>query len=1183
MDHHEQDPRGHGLGGAQNGEHGFDREVEDHDHASNAGEVEAQIRTMRYYMNPARQTPISSIVLPVHHTTLNLRSRMLQALPHFNGYESERPYTHLKDFKDACSIFQDSSCPREILLLKLFPFTLKDKAKFWFNSLRPRSIYSWNAMEGEFLKKFFPENRTEALRRAISQFVLNSGESFFQAWERFKDLLNACPYHNFPPWHTINSFYSSLSATMKMFFESMCGKFSKKNPEQAFEYFDYLANLSSDWACTEPNNVNKSSPSTRHVGVTYKLRVEDDVNAKLTALSRQVEALAHAKAATSLTNESSSMCVLCDTMDHYTDVCPIVAGVKEARGQVNVGQQNMQSFSQNPQNFQSQQQPYKAPYSYPIQTDAPQPMPYVAPQALPPAPQHAQYQPPHRRNEDNELRTKVTSIEQQLGKMNSILESLAITPLRSGKEIDKTIASKRVIQGGEEPKDLGGESERQKNEEERKEIKGQEHEHDSEPVTKVSNEITIEDLKHTPFPQRLTKELCTVKRNLHVKETAMMNESQSMILQYKFVPKYKDPSCPTISCIIGGCKIDRVLLDLGFSVNLLLYSIYKDLGLQELKPTRVTLELADRSVKVPRGIVEDVLIQVDTVYYPIDFIVLDAQPIDCESSKRHIPVILGRPFLATANAVIHCRHGLLKLSFGNMTLETNIFIVGKQMRKVDQIEEINVIESIIQEHVDREFMEDSIERALVWSGSHDQLESESVSFRDASIVSEESDSVMHVGHWTPTFEPLASSVVKPVPSEEKLPISERKPLPSTLKYAFLGEGESYSVVISSSLTEGKLQSQWSGSFVVHVISSYGAIEIQNPRNGNVFKVNGYRLKPYLELEIREVEGVTEYVGNMEHGSPTKRSKSKGNAGAESVLTLCQEFMANIKHEPETEQGKEKLCSWAWGKKLKVTSDTFAEIFEIPREENPEFAFPNVGMPDLAVVSQELLLEGDEWDGEVQCNKTRLKDKYLILFLFLCHSLLPLKCTVSMNVVRARLLWAIGTGKTIDLPRIMFLSLCATYKALDKRGSVPFTGFLIELFKRSRVHIPLDFIRIELEGPIDRASLSRSEGRRKKRKLEEEAHEGSVISMGELKEAILNLEKEMSKQMSEFREEVNTRLSSLEEESSRHTVMLQDMKGMLIHMEDEEDDEEEEDYDLSTISRCYVFIFYVWISATFWML
>ena len=141
----------------------MDRKAKDHERASNAREVKAQIRIMRDYMNPIRQTPISAIVLPAHHTTLNLKSGILQALLQFYGCESERPYTHLKNFEDACSIFQDNSCPREVFLLKLFPFTLKDKAKLWFNLQRPRSIHSWKTLERDFLKKFFLENCTEAL------------------------------------------------------------------------------------------------------------------------------------------------------------------------------------------------------------------------------------------------------------------------------------------------------------------------------------------------------------------------------------------------------------------------------------------------------------------------------------------------------------------------------------------------------------------------------------------------------------------------------------------------------------------------------------------------------------------------------------------------------------------------------------------------------------------------------------------------------------------------------------------------------------------------------------------------------------------------------------------------------------------------------------------------------------
>ena len=84
--------------------------------------------------------------------------------------------------------------------------------------------------------------------------------------------------------------------------------------------------------------------------------------------------------------------------------------------------------------------------------------------------------------------------------------------------------------------------------------------------------------------------------------------------------------------------------------------------------------------------------------------------------------------------------------FGNITLETNIFTMGKQLSELDQVEEVDFIEFIIQEHVDREFMEDPIERALVWSESNNQLESKCVGSKDSSIERVRSESVLHVGH-----------------------------------------------------------------------------------------------------------------------------------------------------------------------------------------------------------------------------------------------------------------------------------------------------------------------------------------------------------------------------------------------------------------------------------------------------
>ena len=113
-------------------------------------------------------------------------------------------------------------------------------------------------------------------------------------------------------------------------------------------------------------------------------------------------------------------------------------------------------------------------------------------------------------------------------------------------------------------------------------------------------------------------------------------------------------------------------------MNLLLYSVYTQLGLGELKPTNITLSLADRSVKIPKGIVEDVLVKIDKFYYPVDFVVLDTEPISNE--PNHVPIILGRPFLAIANAIINCWNGFMQLTFGNMTLELNIFHLTNKHR-----------------------------------------------------------------------------------------------------------------------------------------------------------------------------------------------------------------------------------------------------------------------------------------------------------------------------------------------------------------------------------------------------------------------------------------------------------------------------------------------------------------------
>ena len=304
----------------------------------------------------------------------------------------------------------------------------------------------------------------------------------------------------------------------------------------------------------------------------------------------------------------------------------------------------------------------------------------------------------------------------------------------------------------------------------------------------------LDAIKKIPSYAKFLKDLCTVKRKLGVNKEAFMTEQSTSLIRNNLPPKYKDPGSPTIFIVVGNSKLGHALVDLGASVNLLPYSVYVDLGFGELEQTNITLQLADRSVKIPRGIVKDVLVQVDKFYFPVDFVVLDTQPVVNQGTQ--FPVILGRPFLATANAIIHCRGGLMTLSFGNMTVNLNIFNVIKGMGDEEDMCEINMVDSVVQKYLDNVSHDDPLKSCLVspsWDEEVTTLESEFLH----SII--EHKDVLEVNGWKPKFETLPPNEDKTLPSEERPPKLELKPLPTHLKYAFLGEEDTFPVIISSSL------------------------------------------------------------------------------------------------------------------------------------------------------------------------------------------------------------------------------------------------------------------------------------------------------------------------------------------------------------------------------------------------
>nr|KAJ0195159.1 hypothetical protein LSAT_V11C700375110 [Lactuca sativa] len=152
-----------------------------------------------------------------------------------------------------------------------------------------------------------------------------------------------------------------------------------------------------------------------------------------------------------------------------------------------------------------------------------------------------------------------------------------------------------------------------------------------------------------PLVKLIKEDLYVQKHKLqaHLPKKIDLTEHASSIISNKLPPKLKDPGAPLISVTLGNINIKKALLDLGASVNIIPGNLFDQHDLRTLEQTDIILWLADKSTKIPRGILSDVIIKVEYLYYPVDFLVLDTESTYKESQPS---IILGRPFLATINA-----------------------------------------------------------------------------------------------------------------------------------------------------------------------------------------------------------------------------------------------------------------------------------------------------------------------------------------------------------------------------------------------------------------------------------------------------------------------------------------------------------------------------------------------------
>ena len=197
-------------------------------------------------------------------------------------------YSFMRDFEDVCSAFLSTGLPLHIICMVLFPFSLKEKAKIWFHSLAPNSIFTWGDMRNEFLNKFFPPARTNALMRAIQNFFEKLGEPFSIVWERYKDFLHALPHHGLDVGQICAYFHQGLSLNNKQYIQMMCaGEFYEKSAREVVQFFDTIAENARTWETNTSLDTAKVH-STPTGGGIHHLRENDDLQAKIANLTRKL-------------------------------------------------------------------------------------------------------------------------------------------------------------------------------------------------------------------------------------------------------------------------------------------------------------------------------------------------------------------------------------------------------------------------------------------------------------------------------------------------------------------------------------------------------------------------------------------------------------------------------------------------------------------------------------------------------------------------------------------------------------------------------------------------------------------------------------------------------------------------------------------------------------------------------
>ncbi|GJS03069.1 reverse transcriptase domain-containing protein [Tanacetum coccineum] len=295
----------------------------------------ADNRTMAQLLQAPTEGYEDAIVIPEINANFELKHGLINLVQNkqFFGHDKEDPHAHIRYFNKITSTMRFPDIPSTSIKLMLFPFSLEGSARIWLEKEPPRSILTWDDLVSKFINQFFPPSKTTNLRNEITRFQQRFDESFYEAWDRFNDLLRACPHHGFSELHQLDTFYNALNANDQDSLNSAAGgNFLDKMPRECLRIIESKSKVrnSRNKAVVAKVSSNSSTPGISPDVAALTTEVSELKNMMKTMLidKQKAQSSAPVKAV-------EQSCVTCGGAHSYRN-CPATDG--------NVYRDNIQEY-----------------------------------------------------------------------------------------------------------------------------------------------------------------------------------------------------------------------------------------------------------------------------------------------------------------------------------------------------------------------------------------------------------------------------------------------------------------------------------------------------------------------------------------------------------------------------------------------------------------------------------------------------------------------------------------------------------------------------------------------------------------------------------------------------------------------------------------------------------------------